>query len=277
MALSELTGPAIKAELTKYLKAQGAKDILVHSDVLFGYKIPFESKDQFLRTHWQMLSETCEDLRLIFPAFNYDFCQGRPFDAPNDPSQVGTLSEFARTKASWRTPVPVFSFAGFGATPQVPTTGTIDPFDENSLFGRLHKDRGLLMHYGSGLHTTTLIHYVERISGQLIYRYDKDFHGEVKQGGTSTHVHLKYHVRPLGQPLKYDWARLQDDLQQQGILRRFHEKRTNILVAEIHSLVEYWLRKLRKDPFYLLETETRHWVEAKYHELRRPFQIQDFE
>lgn len=146
------------------------------------------------------------------PSFNYDFCKGKPFNLKEDISQVGTLSEYFRQEiASWRSSTPVFSFSGTGVMPQQELGSVIDPFDDTSLFGFLNKNNGLLMHYGSAFQATTLIHYAERISGNLIYRYNKKFNGLICDA-KNYEVTLNYHVIPKNVSLVYDWAKLERHL-----------------------------------------------------------------
>jgi len=265
----------IKNVLIKYK----CKQVLIHSDVLFGFKLPFETHDQFLESHYLCLLSLFEDIDIWMPAFNYDFCKGLSFNVKNSPSQVGNLSEyFRKNKCSWRSEVPVFSFAGIGEKPILPERAEIDPFGQESLFASLHEKDALLIHYGSGFHSTTLIHYIERISNKLPYRYDKYFKGEVIEDNNKKKiVSLKYHVRPLGYPLDYDWVRLEQELISAGILLKYKEGRTNILMCKIWELVDYWLEKIYDNPLYLLNEETATWVRLKLIKLNRSFLITDFE
>lgn len=268
---------SIKTKVKKNVAKNGNNHILIHSDVLFGFKVSFESQQQHLNNHYKELEDTCQSLDIIMPTFNYDFCKGNNYNIKEDKSQVGVLSDFFRTNiASWRSSTPVFNFSGTGKQPEQDLDKIIDPFDENSLFAFLKNNKALLMHYGSGLHSTTLIHYVERLSTKLIYRYDKKFRGLIINS-KDTEVILNYHVRPMGYTLNYDWVKLEKDLINEKILSIIKEGRTKILLARIDEIVSFWLEKLTDDPFYFLDSETKSWVLPKYQELNRRFIISDFE
>ena len=269
----------IKNEIKRFVKENGYSHILIHSDILFGFKITFQNHNQFLNDHYTQIRDACQDVDVIFPTFNYDFCKGKPYNITNDPSQVGVFSEYFRqNKSSWRSPTPVFNFAGTGTPISTKVANCFDPFDNSSIFGYLYNNNGLLMHYGSGFHTTTLIHFVERISGKLIYRYDKDFIGQVIDGdGKYYNTLLRYHVRPLQFPLEYDWIKLENELLTAGLIVKLQEGRTQIIVARIESIVNYWLEKLDMDPLYLLTQETKNWVEIIYSKTNKPFALEDFE
>ena len=269
----------LKNDLMKYISENGNNHILIHSDVLFGFKIKFENQTQFLESHCNELNEICQSLQILMPSFNYDYCKGTPFDVKNDVSQVGVLSEYFRNnKSSWRTAIPVFNFSGTGDNPVQNSKNEIDPFDENSVFGFLQKNNALLMHYGSSFNTTTLIHYAERISGKLTYRYNKMFNGQIIDLNNLKHnIKLIYHVRPKDWSLDYDWSKIEHDLLDADLIHKFKEGRTQIIVSRIDKMVDFWLGKLNENPLYLLNEETTRKVKQKLDELNRPFLLSDFE
>lgn len=265
-------------EIKKVLVKSNSNHILIHSDILFGFKLPFENHDQFLESHFVYLESLCKDLEIWMPTFNYDFLKSQSYNVKHNPSQVGNLSEYFRKyKSNWRTAIPVFSFSGTGEKPILPYRSEIDPFDQKSLFAELQAKDALFMHYGSKFHSTTLIHYVERISGKLLYRYDKVFRGEVIEDNNKNLVALKYHVRPLGYYLDYDWVRLEQELINERILLKYREGRTNISICRVRELVDFWLEKINKNPLYLLNKETTNWVKLKLKNSFVPFLITDFE
>lgn len=269
----------LKKEIFKYISKNGNSHILIHSDVLFGFRIKFENQTDFLAEHFKELQEACQTLEILMPSFNYDFCKGKPYDLKNDSSQVGALSNYFKdNKSSWRSSTPVFNFSGTGTNPSPNLPDEIDPFDDTSIFGFLAKSKGLLMHYGSAFETTTLIHYVERMSGKLLYRYDKTFNGQVIDLNGQRHdVKLIYHVRPKGFSLVYDWSKIENDLLNIGLIAKYKEGRTQISLTRIDKVVDFWLGKLSTDPFYFLDIMASPWIKNKYNELRRPFLITDFE
>ncbi len=269
----------LKIKIKNYISKEGNTHILIHSDVLFGFKIKFENHTQFLENHCNELLEICYPLEIIMPSFNYDFCKIKKYNTNSDFSQVGTLSEhFRKYKSSWRDLTPVFNFSGTGVNPLSNFNNPIDPFDHSSMFAHLYKNKDLLMHYGSGFHTTTLIHFAERISDKLIYRYDKLFNGQVIDSNNKKHnTSLLYHVRPLELPLDYDWLKIENDLYNSNILTQLKKGRSQITLGRIDKIVDFWLEKLDHDPFYLLNEETLNWVKNKYNKLKRPFIITDFE
>jgi len=254
----------------------GAQRVLIHSDLLRGFRLRLPPNEGLLAAHCKMLLGLGADVYM--PTFNYDYPSTRLYDVANDVSKIGVITEYFRKNvAQWRTPVPIFSVAGVGYFPEITSENTIDPFDEGSVFGFLHRTGSLIMHYGSEFHATTFIHYVERVSGVLSYRYDKLFEGAVLNNGVKSSVTLKFHVRPMGRSLDYDWGKLERDLVQAGLIQCFSEGATRILLLSAKDLVSFWIDKLSGDRLYLLNATSREWVDGLLNKLGRPFVQSDFE
>ena len=58
----------------------------------------------------------------------------------------------------------------------------LDPFGSDTVFGLIHRADGVVMMYGAPFNSFTAIHYIERLSGGPLYRYDKLFSGKVLHG-----------------------------------------------------------------------------------------------
>jgi len=258
------------------IENSNAGKILVHSDLLRGFKLQLAPDEGLLDAHCKLLIGFGKDIYM--PTFNYDFPKTRIFDVANTPSKVGVINEyFRKSYAQWQTPVPIFSVSGIGFFPEIRYQNEIDPFDENSIFGFLHKTNSLILYYGAAFSSTTLIHYVERISKLLYYRYDKFFEGEVVSNGISKRVILKLHVRPMGRILEYDWVRLENDLNKNNLIQYFSDQATKIKIIRIDELVEFWMERIKRDPLYFLNNESKIWIKPLLNKLGRPFLITDFE
>ena len=254
--------------------------VLVHSDIFYGFKFNLRlSRQQLLEAHWLSLKNLVDEKPVWMPAFNYDFPKTKAFDIVNSKSQVGVLPEFFRTKiAKWRSPVPIFSFAGEDEKPIIQQEITIDPFDNSSLFHLLTKNNGLIIYYGAEINASTIIHYCERMSGVLCYRYDKFFKGNVCDAeGILREVILKYHVRPKNYLLEYDWELFERELMDNGVLLSFDEDKFHIKIIKANDLANYWISKMKADKLALLNTKTKQWVFPKLEQLGRAFQLSDFE
>jgi len=270
----------IKSEIKNILKGDDDVTVLIHADVMQGFKIPFLNRNDFLISHYNEIKGLHDNLNIWMPTFNYGFLQNKIFDIRNSKSQVGVLSEHFRQNISeWRSSMPVFSFSGTGnILPFELTDSILDPFGKSSDFNVLYENNAWLMHYGSLFSSSTILHYAERISEKLLYRYDKLFAGSILSLNDSIlEVAIKYHVRPMNNYLGYDWLKIENDLIAEGILFKFEKDNTKILLSRIKDLIDFWVVKLNDDPFYLLDRESKLWVIPAVDKLGRSFLITDFE
>lgn len=266
--------------LESVLTGLGPGPILVHSDLMRAGLVSMPgTRERLLQTHVEILLAAADSRDLWMPTFNYGFPRTRWFDVTADLSEVGPLTEYFRTtSAAWRTPVPIFSFAGTGDAPQEDSQPEIDPFGKTSGFADLVRLDGSILFYGTSLHSATFIHYVERNAVGPPYRYDKRFSGRVILASrTIREVVLLYHVRPLDQWLDYDWPRLLEDLSQAGICRIWESGRSRLMASSARQLLAFWQERLTQDSLYFLDRQSRSWVEPLLAQLGRRFIITDFE
>lgn len=229
--------------------------------------------------HVEAIKAFVQGRNLWMPSFNYDFCEGVPYDLHRTPSQVGPISEYFRKReAVWRSPVPVFSISGTGTSPVSDSVACLflDPFGRESLFEELCMLDGSILWWGAPFASTTFIHYVERISGVLSYRYDKDFKGEVKFGDSDLPITLRYHVRPFGRHLEYCWNEMLGEAVRAGVVT-VSEHDANIMWGSARALRDHWLGVLAANPLGLLDEESIGWIAPLIERLGRPFTNFDFE
>lgn len=256
------------------------QNVIVHTDVLRGMKFPIKNKDLFLNQHYQFLLEMGNENSLFFPSFNYSCLKTGKYQVEEDKVQVGVLNEYIREKEEYnRDLMPVFNFVSNINKSYInfENNDIVDPFGVNSTFDFFNKNNTYLLHYGSNFNSSTIIHYVERVSGKLVYRYDKEFMIDIKSNRFSKTVKFNYHVRPLFFDLNYDWIKLEKDLKSQNLLQDYKSSRTQILGVKIDQLVEFWLEKLEVDPLYFLDKTTRKNVVKKLDEIGTKFELKHFE
>jgi aminoglycoside 3-N-acetyltransferase len=254
--------------------------LLIHTDILRAVKLPRSEGKSFFKTHTEFIQEILDNQgQLYFPAFNYTCLKTGEFRVDTDPIVVGMFNEYLRQNEGYfRSETPVFSFiSNKPILNNITPKSTIDPFDKTSLFDDLYNSKAVLLHYGSPFSSSTIIHYIERISNVLTYRYDKNFKINIINSNNIYDCTLKLHVRPMGLDLDYDWNRLQKDLIEKKILHEHISGRANIRWLNISDLVEYWLNHLQKDPLFLLNVESKIRVNKRLESLGRPFKIVDFE
>ncbi len=270
----------IPASIAGLIARMGEGPVFVHSDPFRAARLvgAVRNRDVFLDAHVALLREAAGERPLWLPSFNYDFPSTRVFDVQRSESQLGPIPErFRNTAAEWRTPVPIFSIAGTGEGPSARFGDETDPFDDSSAFAQLTHRDGVVLYYGNTFHYNTIVHYAERLAGWPVYRYDKIFPGHViMRDGTTIEGSLRYHVRPMGSGLEYDWPRLLREAVAEGVCRGLDEL-PEVLAASASGLCDLWSSRMKADPFALLNEETRRWAEPAIEKLGRRFVISDFE
>lgn len=256
--------------------------LLAHADVFRARAAISNTSDPklMLSRHMAALLAISGDRPLFIPSFNYDFTRTRVYRPEHDVSQVGVLTEHARTQwATWRCGPPVFNFSSNMPTePSIPCAGEVDPFGPDTVFGLLHRTGDKVLMYGAPFSSFTFLHYIERLIGGPVYRYDKLFIGLVQEkDGIERPVQLNYHCRPMGKTLEYDWVKLRSDAQAQGIVHNFKAPGSEVLLIDIALICQFWQDQLQRDPLYLLDQDSRAWVEPELSRLGRRFVVSDFE
>jgi aminoglycoside 3-N-acetyltransferase len=139
---------------------------------------------------------------LLFPLFNFDFCQGKPFDIRQTPSQMGILTELARRHPdAIRTGHPIYSFAVIGKhAPLFRTVCNAHAYGADSPFQMLRDLNGKIGVLNlPGQHSMTFYHHVEEIK-RVPYRYDKWFEGDYTGwDGATSRGRFTIYVRDLEQ------------------------------------------------------------------------------
>ena len=259
------------------------KIIFVHSNIIKGLRIVHEAGQLIDRNNiYRGLTDFLGGLSsqssdgIIFPAFNYDYCKTGFFRPNKDPVQVGALPEWVRKNFKFvRSHMPVFSVLSSVKANFVCNQIT-NPFGKGSIFDWLvDKDASIVL-FGADLSSLTFVHYVEEMSGMPIYRYDKVFHGKILTESKNIVCKFKMHVRPKGINSEYDWPKLESDLLNAGILKIY--KGSNYLkILNTHDLLDYWIKKISIDPFYLLDAASKDIFKRLTKNGKHRVKLEDFE
>lgn len=268
-------------KIERQVKALNKSLVFIHSNIQQGFSIPIEhpfNRNIFLNKHFTILQNLFEGADLWFPTFNYSYSNKRLFNINNDPSEVGHLTEFIRKNISnWRTSVPVFSITGTGEEPEINYTKRIDPFGKESIFQKLIEQDGIVFNYGCDLDKLTFIHYIESITPNLLYRYNKNFDGFVINKNGKFSVECSFHVRPKGINLQYDWDKLKAEITNEGILIPIEYNNRLFDLIKLRELKEFWGAKINENALYFLTSETQELIKPMLQKLGRGFIITDFE
>ena len=224
----------------------------VHSRVsAFGKLLAFDKN--FLM---QSLTDSIKDAvgkdgMIIMPTFSYSFDKNEAFDLNNTQSTVGALTEFFRKQDDVvRTSHPNHSVAIWGSNKYDLSNTGKGTFDENSIFGKLHKLNGKIIFFGAPFRSCTFIHYIEQMH-KVPYRYMKKFRGKVIINGNEHDEEISFYN-------KYSvffssFSGLEKHLLEKGIIKNVKVGAGNIMVVECKDLFKEGYKLLDKDIFFFLK------------------------
>lgn len=144
---------------------------------------------------------------ILFPLFNFDFCNGEAFDIHNTPSHMGALTEVARKyPGAVRTGHPVYSFCVIGKKKnQFHGICNHSAYGSESPFALLHRENAKIAVLGLPENSSmTFYHYVEEML-EVDYRYHKDFRGAyIGLEGQQVERAFSIYVRDLDKGVETD-------------------------------------------------------------------------
>lgn len=168
-----------------------------------------------------LLTTLGSDGTLLVPTFNYEFCEGVPYDRKNTPSKMGIISELIRKRSdAKRIYHPIFGFAAIGS--EAKSFGkikNISAYGADSAFTRLMELDGKILILGLSYNDSmTFFHYVEETVG-CNYRYMKDFTGKIiYEDNTSKVETFKFFVRDLEKGVVSDLDPMGARLEELGLV-----------------------------------------------------------
>ena len=166
----------------KFFEKIGLKSddiLLIASDItIFAFELLKEGIKFDANEFIDELKEYLKNGTILFPAFNYGFCEGKVFDYKNTPPQnMGTLSNTAFKRDDFkRTKHPIFSFMVWGKYQnELLNLNNISSFGIDSPFGFLYLNNAKMVFIDIDYNRSfTYLHFVEQQAG-VDYRYNKIF------------------------------------------------------------------------------------------------------
>lgn len=157
---------------------------------------------------------------ILFPLFNFDFPDTREFSILTTPSQMGRVTEDARTQFSGtRTGHPIYSFYVIGKNEKYfSNVDNYSGYGPDSPFAILRELDGKIAIIDlDDQHSMTFYHHVEEMS-QVEYRYHKKFLGDyVGSDGITRSKEYSLFVRDLDRGVTTDVNRMGEILWREGM------------------------------------------------------------
>lgn len=273
-------GRVLRGALRSSLQPYSGKPALIHTDIVRAAPLVADSVGDDLLAAHRALLDSCP-VRWWVPAFNYQFPKLHALDLRSAPIEVGALNQYLHEHwADFRSFDPMFSVVGQGDAPFLPPIAEeLEAFGEQSIFAHLVAQGGAVVMYGAPIGALTLVHYAESQAGGVPYRYNKIFIGQLTDDrGVAHAARWRFHVRPYGRDLDYDWNKIEALLRQQGVLHPLVPGWPALgSVMDAASCVAVLVNALRDDPLTLLDPPSFAWVAPELARLGRDFALADFE
>jgi len=193
---------------------------------------------------------------LIMPTFNFDFCQGKPWDVRKTPSHMGAVTNLVREHPdAARVFHPIYSFAILGKHREYLTKDLYkSSFEKNSLFGKLRDLDGKIMIIGlSYTNSMTFFHHVEEIEG-VDYRYMKGFTGLVTdENGNSYEDTFTMLVRDIEMGVETEVDPMGLLMEEAGIVSIRKIGDSDVKLMRSDDVFTFTAREMKRDPELLYE------------------------
>tara|TARA_B100000035_G_scaffold143122_1_gene121828 strand:+ start:127 stop:915 length:789 start_codon:yes stop_codon:yes gene_type:complete len=258
--------------------------IFIHSDVgksissikSLGFKVDTKNLQQSIYDF--LISFAKKDAsRLIFPAFNYNYGNTQEFKVLEDEIEVGSLPTWVyKTQKFNRTAIPFYSVLSINEL-GIESDNLINPFGDKSFFQKLYEKDGKIFFLGAPFSSNTFIHFVEEmVNNGPIYRYKKRFDGKIIFGNIKKNVLFEMHVRPKNTFLDYDWDRLERELIENNLLKKY-KGLDQLKLIKARELFSYWKKQIENDPFYLLNDFSKEYMFKATDKGTKRLELEDFE
>ena len=199
-----------------------------------------------------------EEGTLIMPTFNFDFCQGEPWDVRETPSHMGIITELVRKDPrSCRVFHPIYSFVVLGKHQErLCRSHYRSSYGQNSVFGQLRDLDGKIMVVGLAYNDSmTFFHHVEEMEG-VDYRYMKAFTGLVIDwDGQSSEQTYTMLVRDIEKGVHTMVDPMGALLEEMGVIQVRKIGAAKVALMQANRVFEFTAREMKRDPGLLYYQE----------------------
>jgi len=198
---------------------------------------------------------------LIVPTFNFDFCEGKPFDVRHTPSHMGIITELVRKNPESRRLLhPIHSFSIIGKlSEELGSLQYKSTYGKNSLFARLREFDGKIMIVGLEYNQSmTFFHHVEEMEG-CDYRYFKEFTGEITDHNGRTYVDsFTFFVRDLDKGVETQVNPMGELLEEKGVVNIQKIGKATVKLMRVNDAYRITAQEMKKNPLLMYGISNNH-------------------
>lgn len=175
---------------------------------------------------------------LLLPTYNWDFCQGKPFNWRETKGKTGSLGNECLKRSDFkRTKHPIYSYAVWGR--QKEHLCNIDfksSFGKNSIFAFMVRNHAKHIMLDVDMSKAfTFVHYVEEKVSNLCYRFNKNFTSEyIDEYGRKSKKTYSMLVRNMLLDVKTDLRPLEEEIIGLGLATKVYYKDiTSLIIPDV--------------------------------------------
>lgn len=218
----------------------------------------YRDQQKSIDSIFDALKEGLSEATLMFPTFNWDFCQNKPFDYRNSEGKTGLLGNYALKRNDFkRTRHPIYSFAVSGKyANELLNLDNKSSFGSDSPFGKLYDYNGKIVMIDTNLQRSfTYAHFIEQKYG-VNYRYEKEFCAPyIDENGNQTQRCYTMFVRDLDLGVITHLEPLERVLIREGVIKVYTFGRVNIKVLDARLMYDRVVNELQRNPHFIIRFE----------------------
>lgn len=196
-----------------------------------------------------LMNKIGESGTLLFPTFNWGFCNGETFDYNTTVSKTGALTNAALKREDFtRTQHPIYSFAVWGKDKeQLYNMNNKSSFGEDSPFAYLYRNKAKMLTIDLCYQNSfTFVHYVEEME-KVDYRYIKDFTSKyIDKAGNESIRTYSMNVRDLDKGVVTKINPIGEEMESRGTSRHKFINNVDFYVIDLNKSYEV----IREDIIY---------------------------
>lgn len=203
-----------------------------------------------------LLKHVGKEGTIVVPTFNFDFCEGKPFNRQQSPSKnMGVLAEYIRLLPnSYRSSHPMQSVATIGRLAEkICAPDTASSFNEEGPYSIMLNNNAKLLLIGASIQSASLIHYAEE-RAKVPYRYWENFEGKYIDTSGERVETYKMYVRDLNSNPVLDLSKIENWLIENDKLKISKLGSGHIKICNCTDFVSITISRLKDNPYCLLKT-----------------------
>ena len=240
-------------EIAEHLPIERGDVLFVSSDIGNLFRAAYEHKEKFDANKFidALIEKIGNEGTLVFPTYNWGFCNGETFDYKKTSCKTGALGATALRRNDFkRTKHPIYSFAVWGKDRDLLINmNNESSFGADSPFAYFHnvKAKNLIIDV-EYTRCFTFVHYVEEASGNRTYRYTKFFTADyIDEDSNKTLRSYSMLVRDLDLNVQNDLSPVGIEMEKAEIARKFRINDIFFTIVDMNTSFDLIMKDIKEN------------------------------